>query len=409
MKLNNRTAVTVFVVTLFSLLLAFISSHDTVSVKISTDHDAFKLGLIELPVFGTLWTCAWLSIAMSAMALTMRWILKRKVSGVISGLNFVFFAWGALVYLYHGNTMTLTSLLQGALALSVPLIFGSMSGVLSERVGVVNIAIEGQLLFGAFTSAMVATLTHSIWLGLLSALVAGSLVAWLLAVFSIKYRVDQIIVGVVVNVLVAGLTNFLYGTLMQDNPFVFNQPERFKDLPIPGLSGIPIIGPVFFNQTAIVYLMYVALAVVYIALFKTKWGLRVRAVGEYPKAADTVGIDVFRTRYTSVLIGGALAGLGGSFFTLGEVGAFGQNMTNGAGYIALAALIFGRWNPLLAACAALLFGFAENLQYGLAIIGSPLPSEFLLMLPYVLTVIAVAGLVGKVTGPAASGKPYVKQ
>lgn len=409
MKLNNRTAITVFVVTLFSLLLALISSHDNVSVKISTDHDAFKLGLIELPVFGTLWTCAWLSIAMSALALTMRWVLKRKVPGVITGLNFVFFAWAALVYLYHGNTMTLTSLLQGSLALSVPLIFGSMSGVLSERVGVVNIAIEGQLLFGAFTSAMVATLTHSLWLGLISALVAGSLVAWLLAVFSIKYRVDQIIVGVVVNVLVAGLTNFLYGTLMQGNPFVFNQPERFKDLPIPGLSGIPIIGPVFFNQTAIVYLMYVALAVVYIALFKTKWGLRVRAVGEYPKAADTVGIDVFRTRYTSVLIGGALAGLGGSFFTLGEVGAFGQNMTNGAGYIALAALIFGRWNPLLAACAALLFGFAENLQYGLAIIGSPLPSEFLLMLPYVLTVIAVAGLVGKVTGPAASGKPYIKQ
>jgi simple sugar transport system permease protein len=408
-KLNNRTAITVFVVTLFSLLLALISSHDNVSVKISTDHDAFKLGLIELPVFGTLWTCAWLSIAMSALALTMRWILKRKVSGLITGLNFVFFAWAALVYLYHGNTMTLTSLLQGSLALSVPLIFGSMSGVLSERVGVVNIAIEGQLLFGAFTSAMVTTLTHSLWLGLISALVAGSLVAWLLAVFSIKYRVDQIIVGVVVNVLVAGLTNFLYGTLMQGNPFVFNQPERFKDLPIPGLSGIPIIGPVFFNQTAIVYLMYVALAVVYIALFKTKWGLRVRAVGEYPKAADTVGIDVFRTRYTSVLIGGALAGLGGSFFTLGEVGAFGQNMTNGAGYIALAALIFGRWNPLLAACAALLFGFAENLQYGLAIIGSPLPSEFLLMLPYVLTVIAVAGLVGKVTGPAASGKPYIKQ
>ena len=409
MKLNNRTAITVFVVTLFSLLLALISSHDNVSVKISTDHDAFKLGLIELPVFGTLWTCAWLSIAMSALALTMRWVLKRKVPGVITGLNFVFFAWAALVYLYHGNTMTLTSLLQGSLALSVPLIFGSMSGVLSERVGVVNIAIEGQLLFGAFTSAMVATLTHSIWLGLLSALVAGSLVAWLLAVFSIKYRVDQIIVGVVVNVLVAGLTNFLYGTLMQGNPFVFNQPERLKDLPIPGLSGIPIIGPVFFNQTAIVYLMYLALAVVYIALFKTKWGLRVRAVGEYPKAADTVGIDVYRTRYTSVLIGGALAGLGGSFFTLGEVGAFGQNMTNGAGYIALAALIFGRWNPLLAACAALLFGFAENLQYGLAIIGSPLPSEFLLMLPYVLTVIAVAGLVGKVTGPAASGKPYIKQ
>jgi simple sugar transport system permease protein len=134
----------------------------------------------------------------------------------------------------------------------------------------------------------------------------------------------------------------------------------------------------------------------------------VRAVGEYPKAADTVGIKVFRTRYISVLIGGALAGLGGSFFTLGQVGAFGKEMTNGAGYIALAALIFGRWNPIRAAVAALLFGFSENLQFGLAIIGSPVPSEFLLMLPYVLTVVAVAGLVGRVVGPAAAGKPYLK-
>ena len=154
--------------------------------------------------------------------------------------------------------------------------------------------------------------------------------------------------------------------------------------------------------------MYVAVATVWFVLFKTRWGLRVRAVGEYPKAADTVGIKVYRTRYMSVVIGGAIAGLGGSFFTLGQVGAFGKEMTSGAGYIALAALIFGRWNPIYAAFAALLFGFAENLQFGLAIIGSPVPSEFLLMLPYVLTVVAVAGLVGKVTGPAAAGKAYIK-
>jgi simple sugar transport system permease protein len=317
------------------------------------------------------------------------------------------FLLSTLVFLYAGKTLTFTALLAGSLALAVPLIFGSLAGVLSERSGVVNIAIEGQLLAGAFTSALVASLTNSVWVGLVVAAIAGALVAAVLAVFAIKYLVDQIIVGVVLNVLVVGLTNFLFSTLMNDLA-TFNSPPRFATFSIPLLSQIPILGPVLFSQTPIVYLMYVAVAVVWTALFKTRWGLRVRAVGEYPKAADTVGIKVFRTRYVSVIIGGALAGLGGAFFTLGQVGAFGKEMTNGAGYIALAALIFGRWNPIYAAVAALLFGFSENLQFGLAIIGSSVPSEFLLMLPYVLTVVAVAGLVGRVVAPAADGKPYLK-
>ncbi|MDE2386220.1 MAG: ABC transporter permease [Actinomycetales bacterium] len=313
-----------------------------------------------------------------------------------------------LLVLYAGKTMTFTSLLQGSLALAVPLIFGSLAGVLSERVGIVNIAIDSQLLIGAFASAFAASLTQNLYVGLFAAMIAGALVSWVLAVFSIKYVVDQIIVGVVLNVLIVGLTNFLFSTLLGANTTLFNMPPRFEKLPIPGLAQIPVIGPVLFNQTLIVYLMYFAVAGVWFALFKTRWGLRVRAVGEYPKAADTVGIKVYRTRYISVIIGGAIAGLGGAFFTLGQVGSFGKEMTNGAGYIALAALIFGRWNPVYAAFAALLFGFAENLQYGLAIIGSSVPSEFLLMLPYVLTVVAVAGLVGKVTGPAAAGKAYIK-
>ncbi|MDE2409440.1 MAG: ABC transporter permease, partial [Actinomycetales bacterium] len=312
-----------------------------------------------------------------------------------------------LVFLYAGKTLTFTALLAGSLALAVPLIFGSLAGVLSERSGVVNIAIEGQLLAGAFTSALVASLTNSVWVGLIVAAIAGALVAAVLAVFAIKYLVDQIIVGVVLNVLVVGLTNFLFSTLMNDLA-TFNSPPRFDTFSVPLLSQIPVLGPVLFSQTPIVYLMYVAVAVVWTALFKTRWGLRLRAVGEYPKAADTVGIKVFRTRYVAVIIGGALAGLGGAFFTLGQVGAFGKEMTNGAGYIALAALIFGRWNPIYAAVAALLFGFSENLQFGLAIIGSSVPSEFLLMLPYVLTVVAVAGLVGRVVAPAADGKPYLK-
>ncbi len=409
MKLSKRPFFTMLVVSLLTVLVAAIEPGDTTTIKIATDQDFFKLADVSVSVAVVAWICASTAMVLTAVAAFILFARKRKVPGYFTALVFLGFAFSVLVYLYHGNDLTLTSLLQGSLALSVPLIFGSMAGVLSERVGVVNIAIEGQLLFGAFASAMLASMTQSYWVGLIGALIAGALVAWILAVFSIRYQVDQIIVGVVVNMLVVGLTNFLYGTLMGDNPATFNQPPTFDKVSLPLLGQIPVIGQVLFNQTPIIYLMYLGLAAVFIALFKTRWGLRVRAVGEYPKAADTVGINVYRTRYISVVLGGALAGLGGSFFTLGQVGSFGQNITHGAGYIALAALIFGRWNPLLAASAALLFGFAQNLQYGLAIIGSPLPSEFLLMLPYVLTVVAVAGLVGKVTGPAATGKPYNKE
>ncbi len=290
----------------------------------------------------------------------------------------------------------------------MPLIFGAMCGVLSERVGVVNIAIEGQLLAGAFTSAIVATVTGNPFIGLLAAAVAGVLVSFVLAAFAIKYFVDQVIVGVVLNVLVVGLTSFLFSQLLSPHADTLNSPPRFPRLPIPVLADIPIIGPMLFNQTVIVYLMYVTVIAVYLGLFHTRWGLRLRAVGEHPQAADTVGINIARTRFWNVSLGGAIAGLGGAFFTLGSVGAFNKEMTAGAGYIALAAVIFGQWDPIRATLAALLFGFASNLQNTLGVIGSPVPSEFMLMLPYVVTIFAVAGLVGKVRGPAAAGKPYVK-
>ena len=408
MKQSKRTPISLLVMSLVGLWLVVSAPAGVTQISISTDTDILKLASFDLDVRFV----SGLAFAVQVVALlasgffvlarnhkTPRWVVIAFSVALVFEI---------LVGLFAGKTMTFTSLLQGSLALAVPLIFGSLAGVLSERVGVVNIAIEGQLLAGAFVSALIASLSDNMFAGLLGAVIAGALVAWVLAVFAIKYVVDQIIVGVVLNVLVVGLTNFVFSTLMVSNLPFYNQPPRFDKILIPLLGQIPVLGPVLFNQTLIVYLMYVAVAVVYFALFKTRWGLRVRAVGEYPKAADTVGINVFRTRYVSVIIGGALAGLGGSFFTLGQVGAFGKEMTNGAGYIALAALIFGRWNPIYAAFAALLFGFAENLQYGLAIIGSSVPSEFLLMLPYALTVVAVAGLVGKVTGPAASGKAYIK-
>ena len=408
MKQSKRTPIGLFVLALVGLWLFVSAPTGATLINISTDSDIFKLPDFAINVS----LISGLSLIVEVVALVASGYLvifkNRATPSWVVILFSVALVAEILTNLFAGKTMTFTSLLQGSLALAVPLIFGSLAGVLSERVGVVNIAIEGQLLAGAFVSALVTSLSHNLLAGLIGALIAGALVAWVLAVFAIKYVVDQIIVGVVLNVLVVGLTNFIFSTLMVSNLPLYNQPDRFSNILIPVLGQIPILGPVLFNQTLIVYLMYVAVGLVYFVLFKTRWGLRVRAVGEYPKAADTVGINVFRTRYVSVMIGGALAGLGGSFFTLGQVGAFGKEMTNGAGYIALAALIFGRWNPIYAAFAALLFGFAENLQYGLAIIGSSVPSEFLLMLPYALTVVAVAGLVGKVTGPAASGKPYIK-
>jgi simple sugar transport system permease protein len=321
------------------------------------------------------------------------------------GIAFVmsFLAWVA-----SGKSFPFTGLLQGTILLSVPLIFGALSGVLCERAGVVNIAIEGQLLAGAFLSAVVGSLTNSLLLGLIAAVVAGLLVAFILAVFAVKYFVDQVIVGVVINTLVLGLTSFFYTAVLTEDVETWNSPPVMQRIPIPILSDIPIIGPVLFNQSLIVYLMYVIAALVHIALFKTRWGLRVRAVGEHPKAADTVGIDVNRLRFRNVLIGGMISGLGGAFFTLGSVGAFGKNMTAGKGFIALAAMIFGRWSPLGAIGAAMLFGFADQLQQVLSIIGTPIPSQFMLMAPYLATLFAVAGLVGRSRAPAADGVPYIK-
>ncbi|MGW6795738.1 ABC transporter permease [Streptomyces chartreusis] len=318
-------------------------------------------------------------------------------------LLIAFLAWASV-----GHTLPFTGLLAGSLALSVPLIFGAMGGVISERAGVINVAIEGQLLSGAFVSAVVAQLTHSVVAGLLAAMAAGVLVSFVLASFAITYFVDQVIVGVVLNGLVLGLTNFLYQTWLTQDGSTFDSPAHLPTIVVPGLSAIPVIGPVLFKQTIIVYLVYVAVAVVFFGLFHTKWGLRLRSVGEHPQAADTVGINVNRTRFWNVSLAGAIVGLGGAYFTLGSVGAFTENVTSGAGYIALAAVIFGGWNPLRATLAALLFGFANNLQSVLGIIGSPVPSDLLLMLPYVVTIVAVAGLVGRSRGPNASGKPYIK-
>ncbi|WP_370260436.1 ABC transporter permease [Cryobacterium sp. TMT3-29-2] len=396
------------VFTVFAFVLLVVFGREGVStMRLSTTSDLIQLPDLELP---TRMTGIVISVLLLLIAGVSVWLVqsRRKVPIWLIAVFAVLFLIGFLVWAAAGESIPVPGLLFGSLSLAVPLIFGALGGVISERVGVVNIAIEGQLLAGAFTSAMVASLTNQPILGLVAAMFAGVLVSMVLASFSIKYFVDQVIVGVVLNVLVIGVTGFLYSQVMAPNAALLNQPPRFERINIPLLSEIPIIGPVFFRQTLIVYIMYVAVALVYYGIFHTRWGLRLRSVGEHPQAADTVGINVARTRFWNVSLAGAIVGLGGAYFTLGSVGAFGKEMTAGAGFIALAAVIFGRWDPIRATLAALLFGFASNLQNVLSIIGSPVPSEFMLMLPYLVTIFAVAGFVGMSRGPAASGKPYIK-
>ena len=389
------------------LLLVVFGRSGTSTMVLSTSSDLIQLPDVLLP---TRATGIVVSILLLAIAGLSAWMVqtRRPVPLWLIALFGVLVLVGFLTWASAGGRIPVPGLLFGSLSLAVPLIFGALGGVISERVGVVNVAIEGQLLAGAFTSAVVASVTQQPLLGLLAAMVAGVLVSFVLAAFAIKYFVDQVIVGVVLNVLVTGLTGFLFSELLAPNAATLNQPPKFERINIPLLSEIPIIGPVFFRQTLIVYIMYIAVAAVYYGIFHTKWGLRLRAVGEHPQAADTVGINVTATRFWNVSLAGAVAGLGGAYFTLGSVGAFGKEMTAGAGFIALAAVIFGRWDPIRATLAALLFGFASNLQNVLSIIGSPVPSEFMLMLPYLVTIFAVAGLVGQSRGPAASGKPYIK-
>jgi general nucleoside transport system permease protein len=377
--------------------------------QLSRPSDFIQIPNIAVPAALTNWLLVGLMVLLTALVTWLTANRRRlgKWIPVVFGIAFVL---TFLTYVGAGRSTVIpvTTLLSGALALSVPLVFGALCGVVCERSGIVNIAIEGQLLGGAFLAAVVGSLTSSAYLGMIAAPIAGALVGVLLVFFAVRYWVDQIIVGVVLNVLVVGLTSFLFSTVLTEDKATWNANQRLPELPIPLLSEIPVIGPVLFRQTLLVYIMYAVVILLQIFVFRSRWGLRMRAVGEHPKAADTVGIKVNRTRVVNTIFGGAIAGLGGAFFTVGSGLAFGKEMSAGQGYIALAAMILGKWNPVGAVAAALLFGFSKNLGNVLSTIGSTVPSEFLLMLPYVVTIIAVAGLVGRVRAPAAENIPYIK-
>jgi ABC-type uncharacterized transport system permease subunit len=363
---------------------------------------------LTLPAAVTCYVCGGISIAVALVSafIPLNKALRRAAIALVTFLLLISLLCWADVGLT--TSVNVVNLLQGTLAGSIPIMLGALTGVICSRSGVINIAIEGQLLLGAFTAAIVASGTGSLWLGLLSGALAGCLVAALLAVFAVGYLVDQVVLGVVINTLILGLTGYLYDAVMIPYQNTLNSPATFSAIKIPLLGDIPIIGPVFFDSTIFLYLTYIALASVQVGLFSTRWGLRTRAIGEHPVAADTVGIRVLAMRYRNVIAAGVIAGIGGAYFTIGSVGSFGKGMSSGEGYIALAAMIFGRYSPFGAIAAALLFGFTTQLQSILSTLNTPIQSNLLLMAPYIVTIVVLAGLVGKVRGPRAEGIPYVK-
>jgi simple sugar transport system permease protein len=301
---------------------------------------------------------------------------------------------------------SLGSLLASAIRNATPLVFAALGGMFSERSGVVNIALEGLMLISAFAGVVGAWLSGSALVGLLFALAAGLIFALIHALMCVTFEADQIISGTAINLLALGGTGFLM-VLIFGSGGTSPRVSGFKEVAIPLLSDIPIIGPALFNQSLLVYLMYILIPITYFVIFRTPFGLRIRATGEVPEAVDTAGVSVTRMRYYGVSLSGLLAALGGVYLSMGILSAFTEGMTTGRGFIALAALIFGRWNPIGAAGAALLFGFGLAITYQVP--QEAIPIEFIQMLPYVLTIIVLAGFGGRAIAPAAIGKPYRKE
>jgi simple sugar transport system permease protein len=353
----------------------------------------------------TLWILAAISLLVGIFQLIKGF---GKSTNLMVGLVFLFFIFSFLTWQASGKSLNLAGMLSSAVQLAVPITMGAFSGILCERAGVINIAIEGMMLMSAMFGALMGSVTHNAWLGLLFGVSSSLLLAALHAVLSIKYKINQIISGTVINMFSTGMTSFLSQKFLQTRQEL-NNPAMFTRFEIPGLSEIPLLGPIFFNTNFFVYLMFFLLLVLQVALFSTRWGLRVRSVGEHPKAADTLGINVIKTRYMAVLLGGLVAGLAGAFFTLGSVGRFDEGMTAGKGFIGLAAMIFGNYTPLGALGAGILFGFADSLGSKLSLLGSLIPSTLMSTAPYLITMIVLAGFVGKGHVPAADGEAYTKE
>jgi general nucleoside transport system permease protein len=409
LAVNRRyaAAVTFGVLGLINVLVFGLLAHSgDAAFRLSSGGSGIQIPVIRVPAGPVCFALGVVCIGLGVLRATTELSVRSKRLSIAAVL--LCFVVSLLCWADAGAIpLNVINIMQGTLIASIPLILGALAGCLCERSGVINIAIEGQLLFGAFAAAIVASAFGGLWVGLVAGSLAGGLVAVLLAVFAITFLVNQVILGVVLNVLALGMTDYLYDRLMAQNAS-YNTGITFGSIKIPGLASIPVIGPIFFDSNIFLYITYAVIIGVQVALFYTRWGLRVRAVGEHPTAADTVGIRVLWTRYRNVILGGLIAGIGGAYLTIGSVGSFNPDISSGFGYIALAALIFGRWTPLGSLTAALLFGFCLELALVLPTVNPALPPPIMNMAPYVATIIAVAGLVGKVRAPKADGEPYVK-
>jgi len=389
------------------LFFGILGREGSVSFEISRRTDSIQLPAIpaDSSTLGVISGILMLAIAAYSLSLSMK---NRRTPIYLASIYGLIGVIALLGWLAAGNAVPVAFIAGTALVLAVPIMLGAMGGLMCERVGVTNIAIEAQLLTGAFMAAVVSSITDNYLFGLISAMIGAAIVSMVLAVFAIKYLAQQIIVGVVLNVLMIGITNFLYQQWLTEDGENVNFPGTLDIIRIPFLSEIPIIGPVLFENRITVFLALIIVPTLYFVLFKTKLGLRARAVGEHPLAADTVGINVGRTRSWWVTLGGMSAGLGGAALTIGNAGAFGREMSGGFGFIALAVVILGRWHPISAALAALLFGFSIILRVWANQVSPGIPTDFITMVPYIVTIIAVVGFVGQSRPPKALAIPYTK-
>ncbi len=365
--------------------------------KVGGTETSFTIGV------GPLWVAITAAFALASVlqfvrGATFRW---RLAIGLIAPLM----VFGLLALLLEGTTANLTVFFTNTLSFAIPVGIGAIAGIVAERSGFLNIAVEGKLLVGALVGSVISSVTGVAFLGPIGGALIGALISLFLAILGIRYKVDQIIAGTVVNIGAVGITSVIFQRILQ--PYrELNNPVNIDPISIPVLSDIPVIGPILF---ALNPYFYIALGLVIFftyMIFRTRWGLRLRAAGELPGAAGTVGVDVVKLRYRAMIIAGLLAGFAGSFIALGGTGGFAPNSSAGKGFIALAAVIFGAWNPIYAFGAALIFGMASSASSLLAGLGVQFPPQVLGSVPYVVTIIVVAGLVGRVRGPASAGRPY---
>jgi ABC-type uncharacterized transport system permease subunit len=393
-------------VLIFLLFLPGTEPGQSATFGMNLGDTAITIPDLTVPVQPTLYALTLVSVFLGAWQIARGGARSRGWMLTIVAFCFVaaFLIWAA-----KGSSFNLVGMLNGTVGRAVPIALAAMCGVISERAAVINIAIEGIMLMAALTAVVSATLSHSLIVGVIVAILTGAIIAAVHAVLVIRFKVDQIVSGVAINIFGAGMTSFISNRYLEANIDLLNNSGTYKVISIPLLSKIPILGPILFQNSPIVYLALILVILMQILLFYTPWGLRTRAVGEHPRAADTLGINVFLMRYVNVIIGGMMAGLGGAYFTIGSVGRFDQNMTAGKGFIGLAAMIFGNWTPIGAFLSSLLFGFADSLQVKMQILSVPIPTEFLQMAPYIVTIIVLTGIVGRAIPPAADGTPYEKQ